>query len=110
MKQISITTLLTVLFFTKAMEKMGTPLGEATLVTMKQSMEKLWYHAPEVAAAIESSDKHILSLHEGLLSEMIPAEPIFETFLTAADGEPHLTFQANLPDVKAGKILQVLRW
>lgn len=70
------TTLLTVLFFTKAMEKMGTPLAEATVATMKQAMEKLWYHAPEVAAGIESSDKHILSLHEGLLSEMIDRKSV----------------------------------
>ena len=110
MKPISIATILAVVFFTKAMEKMGNPLSEATLVTMKQAMDRLWHHAPEVAAGIESCDKDILSLHEGLLSEMIPAEPIFGTFLAAADVEPNLTFQANLPNIKAGKILQVLTW
>jgi hypothetical protein len=110
MEPISIATTISVVFFTKAMEKMGAPLSEATLVTMKQAMDKLWYHAPEVAGGIESFDKHILSLHEGLLSEMIPTEPIFGTFLAAAEVEPNLTFQAKLPDVKAGKILQILRW
>jgi hypothetical protein len=38
----------------------------------------------------------------------IPAEPIFGEFVAAADAEPNVALQAKLPDVKVGKIVQVM--
>jgi hypothetical protein len=108
MEPLTIATTIAVLFLTKALERTGEKFSDPTVASMSQALAKIGYHAPEIVMGIESGDEHILALHPELLGEMIPAEPIFGEFLAAADAEPNPTLQAQLPDVKAGKILQVM--
>lgn len=108
MKPLTISTTISTIFLIKALEKTGEKFADDTLAKMSQAFAIICYHAPEIAGAVQLGDRDILSLHEGLLADMIPADPIFLVFLTAADADPNLAFQAKLPDVKAGKILKVL--
>jgi hypothetical protein len=108
MEPSTISTTIAVLFLTKALEKTGEKFGEGIVAKMGQALAKIGDIAPEISVAVVMSDRHILSLHGELLTEMIPAEPIFEEFLAAAAAEPNAILQAKLPDVKAGKILEVM--
>ncbi len=101
-------TTISIIFLIKALEKTGEKFADDTLAKMSQAFAIICYHAPEIAGAVQLGDKDILSLHEGLLADMIPADPIFSVFSIAANAEPNLAFQTKLPDVKAGRILNVL--
>ena len=104
MEPISIATTIAVLFLTKALEKTGEKFGEGIVGKMGAAIAKIRHHSPETAAAIEAGDNKVLELSVA----QIPAEPIFAEFLAAADAEPNAALQAKLPDVKAGKIIQVM--
>jgi hypothetical protein len=66
---------------------------------------RIRHHAPKVADEIEVGDKEILK--DPALAQ-IPPEPILGEFVAAADAEPNAALQAKLPDVKAGRIVQVM--
>jgi hypothetical protein len=108
MEPFTVSTTISIIFLIKALEKTGEKFADETLAQMSQAFAIICYQAPEIAGAIQLGDKHILSLYPGLVAEMIPADPIFSAFSIAADAEPNLAFQAKLPDVKAGRILEVL--
>jgi hypothetical protein len=105
MEPFTIATTIGVLFLTKALEKTGEKFGEGIVTKMGAAIAKIRDHAPEAAAAIEAGDEKVLK--DPALAQ-IPAEPIFAEFLAAADAEPNVALQAKLPDVKAGKIVQVM--
>jgi hypothetical protein len=105
MEPISIGTTLAVLFFTKALEKTGEKFGEGLVTKMGQAIARIRHHAPKVADAIEAGDKEILK--DPALAQ-IPLEPILGEFVAAADAEPNVALQAKLPDIKAGRIVQVM--
>ncbi len=105
MEPISIGTTLAVLFFTKALEKTGEKFGEGLVTKMGQAIARIRHHAPQVADAIEAGDKEILK--DPALAQ-IPMEPILGEFVAAADAEPNVALQAKLPDIKAGRIVQVM--
>jgi hypothetical protein len=108
MESFTVSTAISIIFLIKVLEQTGEKFEEETLAKMSQAFGIICYQAPEIAGAIQLGDKHILSLYPGLVADMIPADPIFSAFLVAADAEPNLAFQAKLPDVKAGRILEVL--
>jgi hypothetical protein len=107
MEPISIATTIAVLFLTKALEKTGEKFGEGIVGKMGAAIAKIRHHSPETAAALEAGDKKVLELDAAALAK-IPAETIFAEFVAAADAEPNVALQAKLPDVKAGKIVQVM--
>lgn len=107
MEPITIATTIAVIFLTKALEKSGEKFAEATIAKMGQAIAKIRQHSPETAQALEAGDKQVLNLSQGVLAQ-IPPDRIFAEFLAAAEAEENAAFQERLPDVKAGKIVQVM--
>jgi hypothetical protein len=103
------TTAITIatIFLKKALEKSGEKFGEAMSTKVGQAINRIRQHSPEVAIALEAGDEQVLTLSPEVLAT-IPAEPIFAELLAVADAEPNAKFQEELPEVKAGKILQVM--
>ncbi len=108
MEPVSIATTIAVLFLTKALEKTGEKFGEGIVAKMGAAIAKIRHHAPETAAALEAGDKKVLELDAVALAKIPAEEPIFAEFVAAADAEQNVALQAKLPDVKAGKIIQVM--
>jgi hypothetical protein len=99
--------MITTIFLKKALEKSGEKFGEAMSTKVGEAIDKIRQHSPELAIALEAGDEQVLKLSPEVLAT-IPADPIFVELLAAADAEPNVKFQEKLPEVEAGKILQVM--
>lgn len=102
MDPVTIGTAISLIFFTKALEKTGEKFAEATLAIVGKAIAKIREHSPETAKALEAGDKQVLNLGTAVL-EQIPTDPIFAELVVVADAEENQEFQQKLREFKQAR-------
>jgi hypothetical protein len=103
----TISLTIAIIFLTKALEKAGEKFGETTISKLGAALDKIREHSHDLAQALEDGDEQVLKLSPTDLAQ-IPTDPVYIEFLDTANVEQNEAFRAGLPEVKAGKILQIM--